>query len=125
VTHQALQRVAQECKCRIFRGVVCLALGIVNAYLIGEAGGPWVLVDAGTPGNAEKIRAAAQERFGQGARPEAIVLTHGHADHSGCARELSDSWDVPIYATTLNFPSLPASLPTRRLTQQSAAPPPS
>jgi hypothetical protein len=40
--------------------VTRLALGIVNAYLIGEAGDPWVLVDAGTPGNAEKIRAEAQ-----------------------------------------------------------------
>ena len=51
------------------QGVTRLALGIVNAYLIGEAGDPWVLVDAGTPGNAEKIRAEAQKRFGQGARP--------------------------------------------------------
>jgi glyoxylase-like metal-dependent hydrolase (beta-lactamase superfamily II) len=40
--------------------VTRLALGMVNAYLVGEAGGPWVLVDAGTPGNAEKIRAEAQ-----------------------------------------------------------------
>jgi Metallo-beta-lactamase superfamily len=90
----------------VTQGVAQLALGIVNAYLIGEAGGPWVLVDAGTPGNAEKIRAAAQERFGQGVRPEAIVLTHGHADHSGSAAELSDSWDVPVYAHRLELPFL-------------------
>jgi glyoxylase-like metal-dependent hydrolase (beta-lactamase superfamily II) len=90
----------------VTQGVAQLALGIVNAYLIGEAGGPWVLVDAGTPGNAEKIRAAAQERFGQGVRPEAIVLTHGHADHSGSAAELSDSWDVPEYAHRLELPFL-------------------
>jgi hypothetical protein len=87
-------------------GVVRLALGVVNAYLVGEVGGPWVLADAGTPGNAEKIRAAAQERFGQGARPEAIVLTHGHADHSGSAAELSDWWDVPVYAHRLELPFL-------------------
>ncbi len=87
-------------------GVVRLASGVVNAYLVGEVGGPWVLADAGTPGNAEKIRAAAQERFGQGARPEAIVLTHGHADHSGSAAELSDWWDVPVYAHRLELPFL-------------------
>ena len=46
------------------QGVARLALGVVNAYLVGEAGAPWVLVDAGTPGNAEKIRAEAQKRFG-------------------------------------------------------------
>jgi glyoxylase-like metal-dependent hydrolase (beta-lactamase superfamily II) len=105
----------------VTQGMTRLALGIVNAYLIGEAGGPWVLVDAGTPGNAEKIRAAAQERFGQGARPEAIVLTHGHADHSGCAAELSDSWDVPIYAHRLEVPFLTGLSATRRLTQRLAA----
>ena len=45
-------------------GLAPLDLGIVNAFLIGEVGGPWVLVDTGTPGNIEKIRAEAQERFG-------------------------------------------------------------
>jgi glyoxylase-like metal-dependent hydrolase (beta-lactamase superfamily II) len=88
------------------QGVARLALGVVNAYLVGEAGAPWILVDAGTPGNAEKIRAEAQKRFGQGARPEAIVLTHGHADHSGSAAELSDSWNVPVYAHRLELPFL-------------------
>jgi glyoxylase-like metal-dependent hydrolase (beta-lactamase superfamily II) len=86
--------------------VTRLDLGIVNAYIIGEAGGPWVLVDTGTPGNAEKIRAEAQERFGVGARPEAILLTHGHADHSGSAAELSGLWDAPIYAHHLELPFL-------------------
>jgi glyoxylase-like metal-dependent hydrolase (beta-lactamase superfamily II) len=86
--------------------VTRLALGIVNAYLVGEAGGPWVLVDAGTPGNAEKIRAEAQQLFGAEARPEAIVLTHGHTDHSGSAAELSDAWDVPVYAHPLELPFL-------------------
>jgi glyoxylase-like metal-dependent hydrolase (beta-lactamase superfamily II) len=96
-------------------GVVRIALGVVNAYLVGEAGGPWVLVDAGTPGNAEGIRAEAEERFGSGARPQAIVLTHGHADHSGSAAELSGLWGVPVYAHRLELPFL---------TAQSAYPPP-
>jgi glyoxylase-like metal-dependent hydrolase (beta-lactamase superfamily II) len=90
----------------VTHSVARLALGIVNAYLVGEAAGPWVLVDAGTPGNAERIRAEAHKRFGTDARPEAIVLTHGHADHSGSAAELSDSWDVPVYAHRLELPFL-------------------
>jgi deazaflavin-dependent oxidoreductase (nitroreductase family) len=87
-------------------GVARLALGVVNAYVVGEVRGPWVLVDAGTPGNAQRIRAEAEERFGTGARPEAIVLTHDHADHSGSAAELSGSWDVPVYAHRLELPFL-------------------
>jgi hypothetical protein len=87
-------------------GVARIALGVVNAYLVGEARGPWVLVDAGTPGSAERIRAEARVRFGPEARPEAIVLTHGHADHSGSAAELSDFWDVPVYVHRLELPFL-------------------
>lgn len=78
-------------------GVARVALGEVNAYLVGEVDGPWILVDAGTPRNAERICAAARERFLPRARPEAIVLTHGRADHSGTAAELSDLWDVPSF----------------------------
>ena len=75
----------------------------------------YLLTDTGTPGNAERIRTAAQERIGAEARPEAIVLTHGHADHAGSAAELSGSWDVPVYAHRLELPFL---------TGQSAYPPP-
>jgi hypothetical protein len=49
-----------EAGVEVTQGVAGLALGVVNAYLVGEAGAPWVLVDAGTSGNAENIRAEAE-----------------------------------------------------------------
>src|SRR4051794_672175 len=70
----------------------------VNAYLVGEPGGQWAVVDTGTPGSGERIREVAEARYGKTSRPEAIYLTHGHNDHSGSARELAAYWDVPIYA---------------------------
>lgn len=76
-----------------------------NLYAAGTAR-RWVLVDAGLPGFARSIRRAAEQRFGSGTRPEAIVLTHGHWDHSGSALELSKTWDVPIFAHTLELPYL-------------------
>jgi glyoxylase-like metal-dependent hydrolase (beta-lactamase superfamily II) len=79
---------------------------IANIYLVGRAGGPWVLVDSGTPGNAARIRQAAAQRFGRDARPHAILLTHGHRDHAGSALELAEYWDVPIYAHRLERPFL-------------------
>lgn len=79
---------------------------IANVYLVGKPGGAWVLVDSGTPGNAARIRAEAERRFGANARPAAILLTHGHMDHSGSALELAEAWDVPIYAQRLERPFL-------------------
>src|SRR3954462_12804898 len=72
----------------------------VNTYFIGDPAGAhgWILVDAGLPGFADRIRQAAQQRFGHSARPSAIVLTHGHFDHVGSLRALADLWNVPIYA---------------------------
>ena len=53
-----------------------LPISFVNVFFIGRPGGPWALVDAGLPGRANQILEAAEARFGAGARPEAILLTH-------------------------------------------------
>jgi glyoxylase-like metal-dependent hydrolase (beta-lactamase superfamily II) len=86
-------------------GVAVIPTLIANAYLVGDAGS-WVLVDACTPGHDRAIRNAAAQRFGPGARPRAIILTHGHFDHAGSAGPLADLWNVPIYAHPLELPFL-------------------
>lgn len=58
------------------------------------------------PGNAGKIKRAVVRRFGPGARPQAIILTHGHFDHAGNAKELAELWDVKVYAHRLERPFL-------------------
>lgn len=83
----------------------------MNVFFCGPEFAPdrgWVLVDAGIAGSAARIRSAARSRFGE-SRPAAIVLTHGHFDHVGAARELADEWDVPIYAHALELPYLDGS----------------
>lgn len=81
-------------------------ISFVNAYFIGHHGGPWALVDTGLPGRAPQIIEAAEARFGGGARPEAIYLTHGHFDHVGSAPQLAEHWDVPIFAHRMELPYL-------------------
>ena len=78
---------------------------MANLYFVGDRNGPWVMVDAGTPGTAWRIREAAHELFGTRA-PEAIVLTHGHFDHVGALKELAEGWNVPVFAHPLEFPYL-------------------
>src|SRR4051794_30987941 len=95
-----------------------LRLLMVNVYFVGrpEAGDrEWVLIDAGLPGKSHRIARAAAERFGEHARPAAILLTHGHFDHVGSLAELAERWGAPIYAHRLELPYL---------TGRSAYPPP-
>ncbi|WP_158046509.1 MBL fold metallo-hydrolase [Skermanella pratensis] len=84
-------------------------LGIVNVVFWGRPGAgdrQWVLVDAGIPGTKGMITGAAEERFGPGARPSAIVMTHGHFDHIGALEDLAEEWDAPVYAHPLEHPYL-------------------
>jgi glyoxylase-like metal-dependent hydrolase (beta-lactamase superfamily II) len=67
---------------------------------------PWVLVDAALSVGAARILEVAAERFGEDARPTAIILTHGHFDHVGALEALLGIWDVPVYAHALELPFL-------------------
>lgn len=98
----------------IAQGVAFLPVSIANVYFVDSTRGEWVLVDTGVPGKADQIREAAERRYGPGARPAAILLTHGHWDHAGSALDLANFWDVPVYAHPLELPFL---------TRKSAYPP--
>jgi glyoxylase-like metal-dependent hydrolase (beta-lactamase superfamily II) len=84
-----------------------LPIQIVNVIFIG---GPkddkWVLIDAGMPRSAEKIKKAAEEIYGENHPPAAIILTHGHFDHVGALIELMDYWKAPVYAHLKEMPYL-------------------
>lgn len=92
--------------------VVLVQLPIVNLAIYGlpNAGDRgWVLIDAGLPGFLSRVQDAAAERFGAGARPAAIIQTHGHFDHIGLLQELAETWDVPVYCHALERPYLDGS----------------
>ena len=86
-----------------------LRLIFVNVVFYGMPGAGdrgWVLIDTGVPGTKGSIKRAAAKRFGEGARPAAIIMTHGHFDHVGALEDLAREWDVPVYAHTIEHPYL-------------------
>jgi glyoxylase-like metal-dependent hydrolase (beta-lactamase superfamily II) len=85
-----------------------------NVYLV-QAGSSWTLIDTGWPHRGQLIRSAAETLFGEGTRPEAIVLTHVHLDHSGSAIELAKLWNVPVYVPPGDLPLTSAAYPPEYL----------
>ncbi|RUL52149.1 MBL fold metallo-hydrolase [Lysinibacillus antri] len=88
--------------------IYLFTIQVVNICMVGEKTNStgWTLVDAGMPKSADTIIKEAENRFGPGARPNGIILTHGHFDHVGAIIELVKHWDVPVYAHKLEIPYL-------------------
>ena len=91
--------------------IYCFTIQVVNVCFVGDPGknDGWTLIDAGMPRSAEAIIKEAEERFGPGTKPKAIILTHGHFDHVGAIMELLEHWDVPVYAHVAELPFLNGS----------------
>ncbi len=90
-------------------GVFHTKIIFVNSYFVEtpeNAPGSFVVIDTGMPFSATKIKNAVENRYGAGAQPTAIILTHGHFDHAGSALTLAEEWSVPIYAHHLEMPYL-------------------
>ena len=96
----------------LYKNVFSVASGVwrikdifVNMYIVSTDRG-WVLVDAGLKTSYSKIKKLAATLFGAGSKPEAIVLTHAHFDHTGALKRLADEWNVSVIAHPLELPYL-------------------
>ncbi|HEX8460882.1 MAG TPA: MBL fold metallo-hydrolase [Segetibacter sp.] len=79
----------------------------VNFYMIqDQSDDSWVLVDCGLRWSAPKIKEMAAHLFGDNGTPKAIILTHGHFDHTGPVEILAEEWDIPVFAHHLEIPYL-------------------
>ena len=84
----------------------CYTNQIVNICCVGAKSDEWVLIDTGMPGSSNRIIKILEERFGEGSKPKAIILTHGHFDHVGAVVDLVKKWGVKVYAHEAELPFL-------------------
>lgn len=79
----------------------------VNVYVVESQEQPgWVLVDTGLKSSYAKIKKLIMEAIEPDARPQAIIMTHGHFDHRGCVQQLATEWKVPVYCHHMEIPYL-------------------
>ena len=76
--------------------VTPIVLGAMGKVFLVQGDAGAILVDAGMPGQAGRI---LDELAARGVAPEAIrliLITHGHVDHIGSARELCERTGAPV-----------------------------
>lgn len=79
----------------------------VNMYVVQDSETrDWVLIDAGLKSSGAKIKKMAASLFGKDSKPKAILLTHGHFDHTGSLIRLAEEWNIPVYCHYLELPYL-------------------
>ena len=76
-----------------------------NCALV-EGGGARVLVDAGLPLKVTRERARAAGKLDSLAAIDALLVTHEHSDHGGCAGVLARKLGFPVWATRGTHSSL-------------------
>lgn len=74
-----------------------------NCYIVAaEAGAEAVIIDPGQD-SAPQVRQLIDEH---GLTPAAVLLTHGHLDHTWNAAELADGYGIPAYIHPADRPML-------------------
>ena len=95
--------------------IPALPLGMLNAYLVIH-GREAVLVDCGLPGTEAKVERALTANGLGWPDLRAIILTHGHIDHAGGAREMARHSNAPVHAHEAERPYLTGTPPITRPT---------
>jgi glyoxylase-like metal-dependent hydrolase (beta-lactamase superfamily II) len=81
---------------RVADGVVRVGTDLVNWYLVEDAG-KVTIVDAGAPKYRPQLERALAFLGRTTADVEALILTHGHADHIGFAEQVRTELAIPVY----------------------------
>jgi glyoxylase-like metal-dependent hydrolase (beta-lactamase superfamily II) len=83
-------RMSRPAPAQVAPGVYRLGDHSVSFYLVEDPGG-LVLIDAGLPAHREQLRGLLAGLGRSPADVRAVLLTHGHLDHTGLARTLQQA----------------------------------
>ena len=86
---------------KIAPGIRRIGSGMVNSYLVEEAGAV-TIIDAGAPGYWGDLPRELAAMGRTLADVRAVVLTHGHSDHIGFAERIRRERGVPIQVHELD-----------------------
>jgi glyoxylase-like metal-dependent hydrolase (beta-lactamase superfamily II) len=88
----------QRATCLLAPNPSPMTLDGTNTWLIAEPGSESVVVVDPGPDDEDHLRRVAAEATARGRRVAAILLTHGHADHSAGAARLAGMCGAPVQA---------------------------
>ncbi|HEX8083369.1 MAG TPA: MBL fold metallo-hydrolase [Solirubrobacteraceae bacterium] len=74
-----------------------------NFHLVGDADG-WTLIDAGYPGYLGQLTETLAALGSSADAVAAVVVTHHHVDHMGCAAALQQRRGTPVFVGVADAP---------------------
>lgn len=90
--------------CTTMQKIIRLSIapwGMINSYLI-KGNNKHILVDTGIPNSKEKILKQLEKNRITKESIGLIVITHGHIDHFGSAKEMQETLNVPVLVHELD-----------------------
>lgn len=81
-----------------------LNLGVNTSFVVFRVGSTWI--DCGPPNRWRQLQGFAQEE-----RPQTVLLTHHHEDHSGNAARLQAQYGARVLAPARSLPLLRSGFP--------------
>ena len=83
---------------------VYFAVGPASNWIVVRDGTGFILVDSGYPGDRGHVLATLRYLGLEPANTRALLLTHGHVDHTGSAAFFSESFGTPVLCAPAELP---------------------